>query len=365
MRWLPVLLLLSGCTFLVRAKTYPSTDEITNSAWYKPRAPIAGQPTALPAADAGTLAPALEKAREYVSARRTTGWVVLRDGKLIDEWYAPGFSASSVTNSQSMAKTVAALLVGRAIEDRLIGSLEDPVSTWIVEWKDDKRGDITVRQLLEMASGLRLDERLVASSDLVKMHLGAHADRVALAVPAATPSGLDFEYNNVDTEILAIVLSRVYREPYPALVSERLWRPLGASDASIWLDRKGGFPKAYCCLFATARDWAKVGELILDEGKVGPTQVIPADWIRRMGMPSTHNPDYGLQLWRADEGPGSKRRTERHSPLPDRAMVWLEGRKEQRVYVLPHSRLVIVRVGEEPPDWDDSVIPNLLASTGT
>lgn len=360
MRWLP-LLLLAGCTVLVRAKTYPSTDEITNAGWYRPKAAVAGRPSPLPEADPGTLAPALEKARSYAADRKTTGWVVLRDGAIVDEWYAPGFGRSSVTNSQSMAKTIAALLVGRAIADGRIGSVDEAVSTWIPEWTD-KRGDITVRQLLEMTSGLRNDQRPVLGSDLVRMHLGTHADTAALAVPSVAPSGYEFDYNNVNTEIVAIVLSRAYGQPYAELVSERLWRPLGASDAAYWLDRKGGFPKAYCCLFATARDWARVGQLILDGGKVGPMQVIPEPWIQRMSLPSPHNPDYGLHLWRAEDGPGSKRREDRKSPLPDRAMVWLDGRKGQKVYVMPHSRLVIVRVGEEPPDWDDAVIPNLLAS---
>jgi CubicO group peptidase (beta-lactamase class C family) len=129
----------------------------------------------------------------------------------------------------------------------------------------------------------------------------------------------------------------------------------------VYLDREGGEAHGFCCFFATARDWARVGQLFLDDGRVGVTQVVPDDWLDHMTLPSKNNLDYGWQIWRAEDGPGSTARKERKEDFVDPRTFWLAGRGDQKVYVLPDEDAVIVRIGEEPEDWDDSVLPNLLA----
>jgi len=172
--------------------------------------------------------------------------------------------------------------------------------------------------------------------------------------------GADFDYNNYNTILLAMVLERVYETPLEELLSDKVWAPLGARDATMWQDRRRGMPRPFCCTFATAEDWARVGLLILDEGRVGSAQVVPSDHLRRMMEPSAANVDYGWQLWRAHRPGGFIWEEPSEGPV-DPSTVFLFGIDEQKVYVLPDSGLIAVRVGEVPEDWDDSVIPNALA----
>jgi CubicO group peptidase (beta-lactamase class C family) len=356
MKWLAAWLMI-GCVTGPRVARLPTQLTGTDVP-----VTIAGLPTPLTEAKPGALREPLAAARAYAMSHQTHGWLVLRDGDIVDEAYAPGYGPDSVFNAGGMVNVVTALLVGRAIEDHRIESLDVAAATWLPEWRDDKRSRITVRHLVEMSSGLRNDHRPEPKSDFNRMQRGRDADAVALKVPSAMPAGFEYDANPVNTQILAILLSRIYDQPLPSLLSQRLWRPVGASTAWMALDRRGGHVKAYCCLFATARDWAKVGQTLLQEGRAADTQVVPEAWVRRMSMPVTTNPDYGLGVVRAEDGPGSRKREERARPLPDRAMFWLEGDGADRVYVMRHSRLVIVRFGDASPDWDDATIPNLLSA---
>lgn len=352
-----------GCTAMHRARTYPKDAEITTVSWYRPTQVVPGRDTgAFPKADHPAVsADALEAVRKYCADRHTTGLLVLHDGKTELEWYADGFDATSTTNSMSMAKTVVALLFGILEEEGRFPSVDKPIAATFPEFaRDEGRKYITWRDLLEMSSGLRNDEELKRGSDLVKMHLGTDIPGTVLAIPAIEPSGLHFDYNNADAQLIGMAIERTTGQPLARVLSDRLWRPMGASDATLWLDHPDGTPHAYCCLFATARDWGHVGQLMLDGGRVGGTTVVPRDWVTRMTLPSRANPDYGWFLWRADDGPSSERAKERSERLLDAAMFWLDGRGTQRVYVMPAERLVVVRVGEAPPDWDDAFVPNTL-----
>lgn len=352
-----------GCTAIHRAQTYPKDDEITRVSWYRPTEAVPGRDTgAFPnETHPAIAAEALEAVRKYCADRRTTGLLVLHDGKTALEWYADGYDATSTTNSMSMAKTVMALVFGILQEEGRFPSVDTPITSVFPEFGNDESAKyITWRDLLEMTSGLRNDQELKLGSDLVKMHLGTDIPATVLAIPSIEPSGLHFDYNNVNTQLIGMAIERATGQRLSQVLSDRLWRPIGASDATLWLDHRGGTAHAYCCLFANARDWGHVGELMLDGGRVGGTTVVPRDWITQMTLPSRTNPDYGWFLWRADSGPSSERAKERSERLLDAAMFWLDGKDTQRVYVLPAERIVVVRVGEEPADWDDSFVPNTL-----
>jgi CubicO group peptidase (beta-lactamase class C family) len=133
---------------------------------------------------------------------------------------------------------------------------------------------------------------------------------------------------------------------------------LAASNASVWLDRAGGTAKTYGGLFATARDWARIGLLFLNQGAVGDRQVVPREWIRKMITPSDLEPDYGLHIWLGYE-PGGSRKGEREDPFPG-DLYYLDGEDKQRVYIVPSRSLVIVRLGEDPGAFDDSFLPNII-----
>ena len=348
-----------------RAITYPEAP-IMAIDWYHPQAVVSGQPSSpLPTTSTSPperLAKALQQVSAYAQERNSTGLIVMHRGEIVLEEYWQGYDANSVFNAMSMSKTLAGLLVGVAIAEGAINSIDDPVVEYIPEWRQDSRAEITVGDLLYMQSGLRNErETDTPFSDLVQMYIGSDVARTALNIPSVVPSGQVFDYNNVNTQVLAIVLQRATGIPYADYLSTRLWQPLGAADASVWLDRPQGTAKAFCCFFGTLRDWTRVGQMLLNQGRVGQTPIIAADWIQQMLRPSPGEPTFGAHIW-------VKARTAEY-PNVDQAATeafladdtfYLDGRDLQRVYVIPSEGLVIARMGEWPDTWDDSILPNLL-----
>ncbi len=346
---------------LSRAVTYPATP-ITTVDWYEPMATVPGNfSTPLPSATThGIPVVALEAISDYAAAQSSRSLLVLHRSEIVWEEYWQGYTDTSTFNSMSMAKTVLALLLGIAIEEGHIGSVQDTVATYLPGW--DQNDTLTLEDLLYMHSGLRNRDRTDSPfSDLVQMYLGSDVAATALGIPSIAPPGKTYDYNNANSQILSLVLQRATGEAYPKYLSSRLWQAIGATEAQVWLDRPAGNAKTFCCLFATTRDWARIGQLILNKGQVGKRQVVPAAWIAQMQVPSPIEPTYGYHLW-------VKARTANYPNVDQRASaaflvedtVYLDGRGQQRVYVIPSLELVIVRVGEDAEDWDDAVIPNTL-----
>ncbi|HEY9889709.1 MAG TPA: serine hydrolase, partial [Candidatus Obscuribacterales bacterium] len=288
--------------FVSRALTYPDAP-IMAVEWYRPQAAIAGQPSAPPLPQATTppapaLAAALDEVAAYAAARNSTGLLVLHRGAIVLEQYWQGYDETALFNSMSMAKSVVGLLVGQAIAEGYLPSLDVPAANYLPEWRGDERATITLRDLIYMQSGLR-NERSTTSptSDLVQLYLRSNAEKTALHIPLVRPPGQRFEYNNVNSQILAIVLERATGVTYTDYLSSRLWQPLGAADGSVWLDRPQGLAKTFCCLFATARDWARVGQMLLQGGRMGDRQVVPAGWVREMLVPSPLETTFGKHIW--------------------------------------------------------------------
>lgn len=368
--FLTLVLLVLGAALLdwrlvSRALTYPEAP-IMAIDWYRPLAVVAGEPG--PPLSDGAATPShipketLEEVSRYAQERNSTGLIVMHRGAIVLEEYWQGYGPTSMFNAMSMSKTIVGLLMGAAIAEGSIRSIDDPVADYIPEWRQGERAAITLKDLLYMQSGLRNERRTdTPSSDLVQMYIGSDVARTALNIPSVNPPGQAFDYNNVNTQVLAIVLQRATGIAYPQYLSTRLWQPLGASDGNVWLDRPRGTAKTFCCFFATTRDWARVGQMLLNQGRVGQTQVLPADWLQQMLRPSPHEPTFGTHIWikaRTPDYPNvDQAATE---PFLADDTFYLDGRDLQRVYVIPSAELVVVRMGEWPPNWNDSVIPNLL-----
>ena len=259
-----------------------------------------------------------------------------------------------------------AMLIGIAIAEGHIESELEPVANYISEWSKDERSKITLQDLLYMHSGLRnQDNTENLGSDLVQMYASTDADAVALKIPAVQSPNQAFDYNNANTQILGEVLEQATGERYADYLSTRLWQPLEANDAKIWLDRPQGNPKPFCCLFATPRDWARVGQLFLDRGKVNDKRIITSDWLDKMIQASPLEPKYGYHVWLKARTKGKSEVYERNASQPFLAQdtFYLDGASKQRVYVIPSYELVIVRIGEQPEQWDDAVIPNTLVGS--
>lgn len=284
-------------------------------------------------------------------------------------WYAEGFSPEQRFNSWSMHKAVQSLLVGIAIDEGAIGSVEDPVGRYFPPWRSDPRGKIPLRSLLDMSSGLENpgwgpralnpEWRLWFGRDVPGAVAGRRSER---------PAGERFDYNNANSELLVAVLEQASGSRYADYLATRLWRPLGNRPARLALDRPGGHARGFACLFATAADWLRIGLLLLNEGRAGHRQIVPAAWIRDMRSPSRAHPNFGYHVWlgsphlpRRTYTPASATAILAAAPYRAPDLYFLDGIGGNRVYVVPSRDLVAVAVGGQlRDDWDDARLPNAL-----
>jgi len=312
----------------------------------------------------------IEAAIQFSADMGSHALLIYQDDALILEKYFDGYDTQSISDTQSMHKTVLAMLVGIAIDDGIIGSVDEPASNYLTEWKNDSRNIITIKNLLQQSSGLDYPEfSFNPLSDFNQLMLGEDVTSITLEQKAYRKPNEVFEYNGVNPQNLGLLLQRASGKRYADLLSEKLWQYIAENDATVILDsERNRMPRTYCCLNATARDWLRIGILILNEGKMGQKQLIPKSWVNDMTASSQANPNYGYLTWLGNEhqknrvyNPKSSATGHHSEPYDDRDIIYLDGFGGQRVYVIPSKGLVIVRTGATQMEWDDSVLPNILS----
>ena len=361
---------------LARHFSHPGDLLETPVQWYRPTEIVPGSTgSPFPAARGRDLTisyDALKSAMDYAKSQGSHALIVARHGRIELEKYWFDTDRSTKVNSGSMASTLLALLVGAAVADGYIQSVDDPLSRYLPELAGDERRDIRLRDALEMTSGL---DALAPSSSLlskfVRHYMGTDFQYRLLELDAGLPGA--FQYNTSNVDLLGIVLERAVGRRYADYLSTQIWIPIGAQEANMYLDREGGFVLPSCCVFATAMDWLKVGQLILNKGRTEGVQVISEEWIDRMLEPSTQFPAFGRLIWRgvgspeSEETAGSNSSSCGHNKeaFVNEDLVYLCGEGYQRVYIVPSLYLVIVRIGGSqggwPPDWEESRLPNIIA----
>lgn len=355
--------------FWKRVATSMQSLDVAAVDWRQPQEPVRGGNRRPVDHRVDGIAPeALHAAIDYAERMDSHALLIQHRGALVLERYWNEFGPDSRFDTASMHKTVLAMLLGLAIKDGHIASLDDPVSRYIREWADDARGAITLRQLATMSSGLKVEAfRPSPFSRGMRLVLGTDIESLALDLPTEGPPGEDFQYMNFNSQILGIALSRAVGQRYADYLSARLWQPLGAPDAAVWLDREDGKARTFCCLLASAPAWLQVGAVLLNDGQINGDRILPANWVAEMTTGSATNPNYGLQLWLGSPADGIRRynrfsglEAEHSEPYLAPDVMFLDGVGGQRVYVIPSAELVIVRVGEPAMDWDDAVLPNTL-----
>lgn len=319
------------------------------------------------------LAAALAKADAYSKSTDGVGFLVLKDGQKIFESYSDGTGPETPTNSYSMHKSVVAMVIGQAISDGVISTLDDPVGDYIAEWRGDDRGQITLRQLLTMSSGIKYYAFGAPGSKSLELSFGADIDSVALDHPLDLQPGSEFAYQNVNSQIVGVALDRALKAAgkggYVPYLEDRLWCAVGNGAAGLWLDRPGGSVHYAAGLFSGIENWARIGELLRNDGKVGARQILAPDWAEQMTSPSATNPNYGLHIWLdgPDDGvrrysSGSQVTVTHSSPYKAPDVAFFDGFGGQRVYVIPSAGLTIVRTGNINMKYDDAIIVNLILS---
>ncbi|HET6991165.1 MAG TPA: serine hydrolase, partial [Bacteroidia bacterium] len=211
----------------------------------------------------------------------TGAFLIIQNDSVKCEKYWGEFSDHSYTNSFSMAKTVIGILVGCAIQDGSIKSIDQKVSDFIPEFKNDERSKITIRNLLCMSSGINFDEDYVNPLAYpAASYYGSDLRKLTFSYDKlnATP-GEKFKYLSGNTQLLGFVLKKATGKTVADYASEKLWIPIGCEHPAFWcLDHKDGDEKAFCCINSNARDFARIGKLYLDSGRWNGKQIVPLDY---------------------------------------------------------------------------------------
>lgn len=222
----------------------------------------------------------------YMEAARTSGVIVVKDGQVVLERYGLGRTEEDLWYSQSVSKSLTSILVGAAIKDRYVKSMDELVTNYIPELKGSAYESVTVRQLLTMTSGVKYSEYYTdLRSDVFCLWspvIESGVDPVVSymrRLPRADEPGAKFEYSTADTHLAGILVCNAVGKPLSEYLSEKLWQPYGMEKDAVWTVDSAGYEYAGGGLSMCLRDYARIGQFMLDGGKAGGAQVLPPDWI--------------------------------------------------------------------------------------
>jgi CubicO group peptidase (beta-lactamase class C family) len=324
---------------------------------------------AKPGASRESLARAIDALFTDPAAAETRAVVVMRDGRIVAERYAPGYHENTRFISWSMAKTVTGVMTGMLVSD---GRLRLDESAPVPEWErpGDPRGEITLRQLLQMRSGLRHVEAgdpPYRSDEVRMLFLDGRDDmaRYAESQPLEHEPGAKWVYSTATSVILADLAARALapggdaearRHAVSDYLRTRLFEPVGMRSMAPEFDAAGTMVGG-SLIQGTARDWARFGEFLRNKGAVGGAQLVPRQWIEFMTTPSPRESQYGAQVWL-----NRKPTTDKAELFPDqgpRDLFACSGHLGQYVMVSPSRHLVVVRLGMTPHDRGQAVVDRL------
>ena len=269
----------------------------------------------------------------YLDETRTAAFVVIREDRVVYERYGRGFDESSLLNSFSIAKSIIATLVGIAVAEGRIATLDATVAEYRPDFAGTPYGAVTLRSLLTMTSGIGDAPSLLPGRSQFYYGDDLHAV-MAAARPESRPAS-GWRYSEGDVQMLGFVLEAAVGKTVSAYLAEKLWKPLGMESEGRWaLDREDGVEKAFCCLSARARDFARFGRLYLEQGRWNGAQLVPAEWAAGSVLPGVRVEDgyTHRHLWWIPEG--------------GKGDFYAYGHNGQYVYVNPQARVVIVKFSE-------------------
>lgn len=282
----------------------------------------------------------------YMAGQRNAGLIIVQDGKIRLEKYALGYAPDGRWTSFSVAKSFTSTLVGAAVKDGFIKSLDDKVTAYIPGLKGSAYDDVSVRQLLTMTSGVKWNEDYTdPKSDVAQFNLQQPVPGEDITVsymktlPREAPAGSKWVYKTGETNLIGVLVSSATGKTLSAYLSEKVWRPFGMEQNAVWMLGPTGHEISGCCLSASLRDYARFGEFILGGGVAGGQTVLPDDWLAAattkqadIDMPGR---GYGYQWWTNDDGSFAA-----------------QGIFGQGIFIDPKRRLVIASNGNWPTATD-------------
>jgi CubicO group peptidase (beta-lactamase class C family) len=279
--------------------------------------------------------------KKMLEELETVAVLAIKNDSILYEFYWDGYSDSSLSGSFSMAKSITSLLIGAAVKEGKIRSLEEPVGDYLPEFRTGEKAKLRIVDLLTMSSGSNWDEAYANPfSVTTELYYGHNAYKTATGVSIIHKPGTLHDYKSGDTQLLGLILEKATGKSLSAYAAEKLWQPMGAEHAALWsTDHIGGSEKAYCCFNSNARDFARLGKLMLDSGRWKGNEIIPMDYYLHSikpcmipdgsGQPCTY---YGYQWW----------------IIPSRPEIfYARGILGQYVIVIPSKKTILVRLGKK------------------
>ena len=285
---------------------------------------------------------------EYLGRFRTVSFLVIRNDSILYEEYRDGWNDTLTSNIFSSTKSIVGLLVGAALDEGKIKSLDEPVGNYIPSFKEGKRARITIRHLLTMSGGLNWDEAY-ASLFSVTTHgyYGNDLYDLATSLEPIEEPGVQFSYRSGDTQLLAFIVEQATGKTISAYAEEKLWKPMQSCRDAYWLlDKRGGDEKAFCCFHTTAREVARFARLLLHRGNWNGRQLISTAYMDEATRPAAYLKDqfgqdsldyYGFQTW----------------IMHYKGMVnpYFRGMLGQYIIAIPGKNAIVVRLGHEKDDF--------------
>jgi CubicO group peptidase (beta-lactamase class C family) len=282
----------------------------------------------------------------YMKAQRNAGLIIIQDGKIRFEKYALDYGKDGRWTSFSVAKSLTSTLVGAAIKDGFIKSLDDKVTAYIPDLKGSAYDDVSVKQLLTMTSGVKWNEDYTdPKSDVALFNLHKAEPGVDVTVsymrklPREAPAGSKWVYKTGETNLIGVLVSSATKKTLSAYLSEKVWKPFGMEQDGAWMLGSTGHEISGCCVSASLRDYARFGQFILGGGMAGGKPVLPDDWLAsattKQADIGTPGRGYGYQWWTNDDGSFAA-----------------QGIFGQGIFIDPKRKLVIASNGNWPTATD-------------
>lgn len=285
----------------------------------------------------------------YMAAQRNAGLIIVQDGKVRFEKYGLGYDAKGRWTSFSVAKSFTSTLVGAAIKDGAIKSIDDKVSAYIPDLKGSVYDDVTIKQLLTMTSGVKWNEDYTdKKSDVALFNNHKAEPGVDVTVsymrklPREAPAGTKWVYKTGETNLIGVLVSSATKKTLSAYLTEKVWKPYGMEREAVWMLGSTKHEISGCCISATLRDYARFGQFIAGGGVAAGKAVVPDGWFAQaatkqadIGVPGK---GYGYQWWTYDDGSYAA-----------------QGIFGQGIFIDPARKLVIASNGNWPSATDEKI----------
>lgn len=284
---------------------------------------------------------------------QTVAFLIVKNDSIAYERYWDGYSDSSLSNSFSIAKSIIGILVGIAIDEGKIKSINQPVGDFVAKFAKGENAQLTIRHLLMMSSGLDWDENYSSlTSQTTEAYYGKKLYKQISDLNVVNPPGKVFDYMSCNTQLLGFVLKKATGKTIAEYASEKLWTPMNAMHSGEWsLDRKDGREKAYCCFYSNARDFARIGKLYLNSGRWNGKQIVSEKYVLESLTQAPIldngqlNKNYGYQWWLKEQ--------EGHD------IFYARGILGQYIIVIPDKKIIIVRLGKKRDKSPEGVLQDV------